>query len=579
MRNKEVAEKFYELAKLAEIAGENPFKVRAYLEAARRIENLTVPIEDLAKENKLTEIKGIGKSIAEKIVQYLSTGKIEKLEMLKEKVPPSLLELEKVPGLGAKRAKILYETLGIKTVDELRKAAESGKIRNLPGFGEKTEKKILEGLKSMRDKTVDRVLLGIAYPLAQSIVQKLRENSPIDKIQVCGSIRRMKETIGDIDILVTSEKPDKVMDAFVKLPQVKEVIVKGDTKTSIFTHENLQVDLRVVEPSSFGAAIQYFTGSRQHNIHLRELAIKKGLKINEYGVFDLSTNKKIAGEREEDVYEALGLQWIPPEMREDRGEIELAEKHEIPTLIELKDIKGDLHMHTTYSDGTASIENMAKEAMKLGYEYIVISDHAKALGIANGLSIERYLEEKKEIESLNKKYAPFKIFLGTELNILTDGELDFSDEQLGIFDICLAGIHTAFNQSKEQMTKRILSAIRNPHVRIIVHPTGRILNGRGGFDLDLDKLFSEAKKRGIVFEINSSPERLDLSDLNAKKAKEEYGLRLSIDTDAHSTDSLRNMFYGVGVARRAWLTKEDVINTKSLKEFETFLQERKNEKK
>ena len=578
MRNKEVAGKFYELAKLAEIAGENPFKIRAYLEAARRIENLTVPIEDLAKENKLTEIKGIGKSIAEKIEQYLNTGKIEKLEMLKEKVPSSLLELERVPGLGAKRAKVLYDILGIKTIEELRKAAKSGKIRNLPGFREKTEKKILEGLKSMRDKTVDRVLLGIAYPLAQSIVQELKENSPIDKIQVCGSIRRMRETIGDIDILVTSKKPDKVMDTFVKLQQVKEIIVKGDTKTSILTHENLQVDLRVVEPSSFGAAVQYFTGSRQHNIHLRELAIKKGLKINEYGVFDLSTNEKIAGEREEDVYARLGLQWIPPEMREDWGEIELAEKHKIPELIKLKDIKGDLHMHTTCSDGTASIEDMAKEAIKLGYEYIVISDHAKALGIANGLSIEQYLKEKKEIEALNKKYPPFKIFLGTELNILTNGKLDFSDDQLDIFDICLAGIHTAFNQTKDQMTNRILSAIKNPYVRIIVHPTGRILNGRDSFDLDIDKLFSEAQKQDTIFEINASPERLDLNDLNAKKAKEEYGLRLSIDTDAHSTDSLHNMFYGIGVARRAWLTKDDVINTKSLKEFERFLEEKSSRK-
>jgi DNA polymerase (family 10) len=575
MRNKEVAKKFYELAKLSEIAGENPFKIRAYLEAARRIENLTVPIEDLAKENKLTEIKGIGKSIAEKIDQYLKTGKIEKLEMLKEKIPESLLELEKVPGLGAKRAKILYDTLGIKSVEELRKAAEEGRISKLPGFGEKTEKKILEGLTSMRDKTVDRVLLGIALPLAQGIVKKLRENSPVSKIQICGSIRRMRETIGDIDILVTSNKPDKVMDAFVKLPEVKEIIVKGDTKTSILTHENLQVDLRVVEPSSFGAAIQYFTGSRQHNIHLRELAIKKGLKINEYGVFDLSTNKKIAGETEEEVYGALGLQWIPPEMREDRGEIELAEKHGIPKLIELTDIKGDLHMHSTYSDGANSIEEMAREVMRLGYEYMVISDHAKSLGIANGLSIERYMAEKKEIEKLNKKYAPFKIFLGTELNILSDGKLDFSDEELQIFDICLAGIHTAFNQDKEKMTRRIISAVKNPFVRIIVHPTGRILNGRTQFELDLDAVFSAAKENKTVFEINASPERLDLSDLNAKKAKEQYGLKLSIDTDAHSVDSLHNMIYGVGVARRAWLTKEDVINTKSLEEFEAFLKEKK----
>ncbi len=575
MRNKEVAEKFYELAKMAELAGENPFKVRAYVEAARRIENLTVPIEELAAQDKLTQIKGIGASIAEKIKQYLNTGKIEKLEELKKKIPETLFEIEKIPGMGAKRAKILYEKLGIKTVEDLKHAAEKGLIRTLPGFGEKTEKKILEGLNSMKDKTVDRILLGIALPLAEGIVEKLKENSPVDKILICGSIRRMKETIGDIDILVTSKNPGKVMDAFVNLPEVKEILIKGETKTSILTFENLQVDLRVVEPGSFGAAIQYFTGSRQHNIHLRELAIKKGLKINEYGVFDLNTNKKIAGETEESVYEALGLQWIPPEMREDRGEIELAERHEIPKLVELSDIKGDLHMHTVYSDGTNTIEEMANEAIKMGYQYIVISDHAKALGIANGLSIERYKEQKKKIEELNKKLKPFKIFLGAELNILSDGSLDFPDEELKIFDICLAGIHTAMNQSGDKITERIKKAISNEYVRIIVHPTGRILNGRQDHDIDTDTLFEEAKKYGKVFEINSSPERLDLNDLNAKKAKEEYGLKLSVDTDAHSVDSLHNIRYGVGVARRAWLTKEDIINTMTLEEFEKFLKEKK----
>ncbi len=572
MRNKEVAEKFYELAKMAELAGDNPFKIRAYLEAARRIENLTVPIEDLAKEGKLTGIKGIGTSIAEKINQYLKEGKIEKLEELKKKIPETLLEIEKIPGMGAKRAKILYEKLGIKTVEDLKKAAEKGLIRTLPGFGEKTEKKILEGLNSMKDKTIDRVLLGIALPLAEGITEKLKNNSPVNRILICGSIRRMKETIGDIDILVTSDKPEKVMDAFVKLPEVKEILVRGDTKTSILTFEDLQVDLRVVEPESFGAAIQYFTGSRQHNIHLRELAIKKGLKINEYGVFDLNTNRKIAGETEESVYEALGLDWIPPEMREDRGEIELAESHNLPALVELSDIKGDLHMHTTYSDGMNSIEEMAEEAMKLGYQYIVISDHAKALGIANGLSIERYREQKKKIEQLNKKLKPFKIFLGTELNILSDGSLDFPDNELELFDICLAGIHTAMNQSEEKITERIKKAISNRFVRIIVHPTGRILNGRQNYEVNVDELFKEARKYGKVFEINASPERLDLSDLNAKKAKEEYNLKLSIDTDAHSVDSLSNMRYGVGVARRAWLTKDDIINTMNLEEFEKFLE-------
>ncbi len=575
MRNKEVAEKFYELAKMAELAGDNPFKIRAYLEAARRIENLTVPIEELAKEGKLTEIKGIGASIAEKINQYLREGKIEKLEELKKKIPETLLEIEKIPGMGAKRAKLLYEKLGIKTVEDLKRAAEQGLIRKLPGFGEKTEKKILEGLNSMKDKTVDRVLLGIALPLAEGITKKLRRGSPVKKLLICGSIRRMRETIGDIDILVTSDKPDKVMDTFVRLPEVKEILVKGDTKTSILTYENLQVDLRVVEPASFGAAIQYFTGSRQHNIHLRELAIKKSLKINEYGVFDLNSNKKIAGETEESVYEALGLDWIPPEMREDRGEIELAEEHKLPELVKLSDIKGDLHMHTVYSDGMNTIEEMANEAMKMGYQYIVISDHAKALGIANGLSIERYEEQKKKVQELNKKLKPFKIFLGAELNILSDGSLDFPDSKLGIFDICLAGIHTAMNQSEEKITERIKKAIANEFVKIIVHPTGRILNGRQNYSVDVDALFGEAQRYGKVFEINSSPERLDLSDLNAKKAREQFGLKLSVDTDAHSVDSLHNMRYGVGVARRAWLTKDDVINTMSLEDFEKFLGRRK----
>ncbi len=571
MRNKEVAEKFYELAKMAELANDNPFKIKAYTEAARRIENLPYPIEEIAREGKLLEIKGIGKSIAEKIEQYLKTGKIEKLEELKKKIPPSLLEIEKIPGMGAKKAKALYEKLGIKTVEELKEAAEKGMIRNLPGFGEKTEKKILEGLKFMRDKTVSRVLLGIALPLAEGIVEKLKAHSPVDKIQICGSIRRMRETIGDIDILVTSKHPEKVMDYFVKLPEVKEIIVKGETKTSIFTHENLQVDLRVVAPESFGAAIQYFTGSKQHNIRLREIGIKMGLKINEYGVFRLDTNKKIAGETEESVYNALGMDWIPPEMREDRGEIELALKHELPELIELSDIKGDLHMHTVYSDGQNTIEEMANEAIKLGYEYIVISDHAKALGIANGLSIERYKQEREEIEKLNKKLKPFKIFLGTELNILSNGEVDFSEEELKFFDICLAGIHTAMNQEKEKITERIKKAIRNKYIRIIVHPSGGILNGRPNYEVDIDAILEEGKKYGKIFEINSSPERLDLNDLNAKKAKEQYGLKLAINTDAHSVLSLRNMRYGIGVARRAWLTKDDILNTLPKEAFEKFV--------
>ncbi|PMP83786.1 MAG: DNA polymerase III, partial [Caldisericum exile] len=433
MRNKEVAEKFYELAEVAELAGENPFKVKAYLEAARVIENLTIPIEELAKENKLDEIKGVGKSIAEKIKEYLEAGKITKLEELKKLVPVGLLELEKVPGLGAKRVKVLYEKLGVKNLEDLERAAKEHKIRNLEGFGEKTEQKILEGIKSLRDKRTDRFLIGIALPIAESIINLLKENTPVDKHMICGSLRRMKDTIGDIDILVTSKNPSVVMDYFVKIPFVKEILAKGDTKSSIITQEGIQVDLRVVENESFGAAVQYFTGSKNHNVRLREIAIKKNLKLNEYGVFRLDDNLKIAGVEETDVYEALGLDWIPPEMREDTGEVELAMQHKLPAIVDYKDIKGDLHMHTKYSDGANTIEEMARKAISLGYEYIVITEHAKALGVAGGLSIDDFKKEKEEIEKLNKKLHPFKIFLGVELNILSDGSIDFDEKDLDIF--------------------------------------------------------------------------------------------------------------------------------------------------
>lgn len=573
MRNKEVAEKFYELAEVAELAGDNPFKIKAYLEAARVIENLTLPIEDLAQQNKLTEVKGIGKSIAEKIIEYLNTGKITKLEELKKVVPEGLLELEKVPGLGAKRVKVLYEKLGISNLSELEEAAKTHKIRELDGFGEKTEQNILEGIKSLRDKRENRFMIGVALPIAESIVSTLKSNVPIEKYMICGSLRRMKDTIGDIDILVISKEPNKVMDFFVGLPNVKEVLAKGDTKSSIITKEDIQVDLRVVEMGSFGAAVQYFTGSKSHNVHLRELAIKKNLKLNEYGIFDLSSDKKIGGEKEEEIYSILNMDFIPPEMREDTGEIELALEHRLPDLVGYDDIKGDIHMHTKYSDGAHTIEQMARKGMSLGYEYIVVTEHAKSLAVAGGLNIDEFLEEKKEIEELNKKLAPFKIFLGVELNILSDGTVDFSEKDLDIFDICLAGIHTGLGQSEEMITNRIKSVLRIPKVKIITHPTGRIINGRAEYNVNIDEIFSEAKKYGKMFEINAAFERLDLNDVNARKAVYEYGLKIAIGTDAHSVESMDNMRFGIGVARRAWLRKTDIINTMSLKEFEEFIRE------
>ncbi|MEA3313123.1 MAG: DNA polymerase/3'-5' exonuclease PolX, partial [Caldisericota bacterium] len=559
MKNKEIAQKFYELAELSELAEENPFKARAYLEVAQQIENLPAPVEALAREGKLTSVKGVGKASANKILQYLNTGHIDKLEELKKKIPESLLDLKKIPELGIRRTKILFDTLDIKSVESLEKAAMQGKIRNLPGFGEKIEKRILKGLKDIKNRQWERLSIGIALPLAESIVDELKKYSPVEKIKICGSIRRMKRTIGDIDILVVSNNPVAVMDKFVSFDMVKNVIVRGEKKSSILLTNNIQVDLRIVQRESFGAAIQYFTGSKEHNIKIRELANKRNLKINEYGVFDLSTNKCIARETEESIYKSIGLSWIPPEMREDRGEIELAIEGKLPKLIELTDIRGDIHLHSLYSDGVNSIEEMAQQAIQLGYSYIVITDHARALGVANGLSIERYKEEKKEIEQLNRKFAPFKIFLGTELNILSDGRIDFSDEELNLFDICLVGIHSGMNQEKEKMTNRIIKAMSYSGVRVIAHPMGGIIGWRNNYDVDLDSVFKEAQKRDVLVEINASPQRLDLDDINARRAREIYNLKFEIGTDAHSIDGMKDMRYGVGVARRAWLTKDDVI--------------------
>lgn len=574
MRNNEVAQKFYELAGLSELAEENPFKVRAYLEVAQQIEKLPIPVEDLAREGKLTSIKGVGKASADKILQYLNTRRIDKLEELKKKIPESLLELKKVPELGARRAKILFDTLDIKSVESLEKAAMQGKIRNLPGFGEKIEKRILKGLKDIKNRQSERISIGIALPLAESIVDELKKYSPVEKIKICGSIRRMERSISDIDILAVSNNPVSVIDKFVSLDIVKNVIVRGEKKSSILSTDNIQVDLRVVQRESFGAAIQYFTGSKEHNIKIRELANKRNLKINEYGVFDLETNKCIASETEESIYESIGLTWIPPEMREDRGEIKLAIEGKLPKLIELSDIRGDIHLHSLYSDGVNSIEEMAQQAVQLGYNYIVITDHARALGVANGLSIERYREEKKEIERLNRKFAPFKIFLGAELNILSDGCIDFSNEELNLFDICLAGIHSGMNQEKEKITERIINAMSYSGVKVITHPMGGIIGWRNNYDVDLDSVFREARKRNIVVEINASPQRLDLNDINARRAKDTYNLNFEIGTDAHSVDGMKDMRYGIGVARRAWLTKGDVINTFSSAKFEEFIGKR-----
>ncbi len=576
MRNLEVAKILYEISSLLELKGENRYKVAAYMEAARRIENLSEDIEKLFKEKRLHEIKGVGESISQKIAEYLTTGKITYLEELKKEIPPELLELERIPGVGPKLAYRLYKELGIKDIDSLEKAAREGRIRLLPRLGEKIEQNILEGIKQIKEKS-ERIPLGIALPIIEEILSFLSDNKYIKNITPAGSVRRRKETIGDIDILITTQDIEKVNESLKKLPILKDTIASGPTKTSIIVEPGIQVDFRVVEEKCFGAALQYFTGSKAHNIKLRELALKKGLKINEYGVFRIEDNKRLGGEKEEDIYEILGLQFIPPELREDQGEVELASINKLPNLVEEKDILGDLHSHTNWSDGANSLEEMVNFAYKLGYKYLVISDHSQALGVAGGLTPERIEKQREKIFELNKKYKDFKIIHSIEANILSDGSIDLPNSILEKFDLVIAGLHSGFKQSKEKITERLISAIKNPWVDIISHPTGRLINKRPAYEVDLEAILQVSKETGTILEINAQPDRLDLCDLDTKRAKEKYGLLFSIGTDAHDIRSFSLIRYGVYVARRAWLKKEDILNTYPWEEIKKRLKRnRKN---
>lgn len=558
MKNQEIAGIFNEIADLLDIKGENPFRIRAYQRAAQNIEGHSKNIADLSRE-ELLEIPGIGKDLADKIQEYLKTGKIASYEDLKKEVPEGLADLLSVPSLGPKTAKLLHERLKIKNIDELEKLAKEHKLAGLPGIKEKTEENIIRGIEMLR-RGKERQPLGRVLPLASDIVEYLRKNAPVKKISVAGSLRRMKDTVRDIDILITSSNPYDVMKTFVHLPDVKEVLMQGPTKSSIITREGIQVDLRVVEEESFGAALAYFTGSKEHNIHLREMAVKKGLKINEYGIFREKDNKKLGGKNEEDIYNILGLQYVPPEMREDREEIEAALNNALPKLIELKDIKGDLHVHSEWSDGSHTFEELISAAKERGYEYIAITDHSKGLGIARGLNEERLMEEKKTIDALNKKLRGFKLLMGIEVDIRSDGRMDFSDEVLAKMDIVVASIHSGFRQSKEQLTKRLVSAMKNPYVSVIAHPTGRLIGERDPYEVDMDYILKIAKETGTALEINAYPLRLDLNDIHAKKAKE-LGIKFAISTDTHLASQFDYMHYGISIARRGWIEKKDVLNT------------------
>ena len=568
MRNQEIASIFYEIADLLEIKGELPFKVRAYRRAAQRIETLDGDIEDIYSEGKLREIPGIGEALAKKIGEIIETGRLEYLERLKREVPEGVVRLMSIPGLGPRKTAVLYKKLGIKNIEELKKAAEQGKLRDLDGFGVITEKNILRGIE-MLERSRGRVLLSMAFEDGSHLVDYLKGNRDVLNISIAGSLRRMKETIGDIDILVSSLKPEGIMDFFVKYQDVYQILVKGSTKTSVILRDGLQVDLRVVKPESFGAALQYFTGSKEHNIQIRNLAIKKGFKVNEYGVFEKDTEKYVAGKHEEEVYKAIGLQYIEPELRENRGEIELAQKNKLPRLIGYNEIKGDFHIHSNWSDGSASVEEIVRFGEKLGYEFVGIADHSASLKVAYGLSEEKVMKKIKEIRRVQKRFD-IRILVGTECDIKPDGTMDYRDSVLKEFDFVYAAIHTRFKMSQREMTERIVKALENEYVNFLAHPTGRLIGRRDAYEVDVEKIIDAAKENNVFLEINAFPDRLDLNDVHAKMAKEK-GVGMVIGTDAHSLDHLRFMRYGIAVARRGWLEKKDVLNTCSLKEIERTL--------
>ncbi len=567
VHNSDIADIFSEVADLLDIEGANEFRVRSYREAAQSIENLSSNIADLVDEDKdLTELHGIGESIADKIREIVETGKLEQLEEIKKRVPEDLIQLLNLSGLGPERVKDLYQKLSIKSLDDLKKAAKNEKIRELEGFGEKTENKIKKELERLGGEEEKRTKLIRAEEYAEPLVSYLDELEEIKKIIIAGSYRRRKETVGDIDILVTCSDSEPVMDRFVKYDDVEEVISKGDTKSSIRLKIGLQVDLRVVKEKSYGSALLYFTGSKSHNIKLRERAIDRDLKINEYGVFPEGKEKPVAGKTEEEVYDIVDLEWIPPEIRENRGEIEASENGKLPKLISLDDLKGDLHCHTTYTDGVDSIEEMARAAKDLGHKYLAITDHSKRVTVAEGLDAKELAKQIEEIDKINEKLNDFTILKGVEVDILEDGSLDLPDDILKELDIRVCSIHYKLDLSSEKQTRRILKAMENQYFNIWAHPTDREIHKRDPIDINMDKIMSEAAGRNICMEINSSPRRLDLNDIHSKMAKER-GIKIAISTDSHTKDNLKNLKYGVNQARRGWLEADDVINTKSAGEI------------
>lgn len=556
MKNRELAGIFDKIGDALELKAENPFKISAYRKAARVLRDLSEDIEVIHEEGRLRDIPGVGEGIAKKIDEWLTTGKMKKYEEATSDVPGKLLDLLGILGLGPKTLSLAHERLGVKDIKDLKRVIDDGSLEKLPGMGAKKVENILRGIQ-LFEKSRERIALGVAFPVVEEVIETLRKEKEVLEICPAGSLRRMKETVGDLDILATGRHGREIIEKFTKLPTVKDILAAGETKGSVIVEGGTQMDLRVVPQKSYGAALQYFTGSKPHNIKLRGMAVGKGLKLSEYGVF--KGKKPVAGKTEEEVYKTLNLPWIPPELREDRGEVEAALKKALPKLVNYGEVKGDLHVHSRYSDGTATIEEIATRAQEFGYEWICISDHSKSVKFARGLSEERLMKQIEEIEKVNKKLKGIRVLKGIEMDILQDGSLDYPDEILKRLDVVIAAVHIGF---KKEVTKRMMAAMENPNVDIIAHPTGRLISSREGYEVDLEKVMKKAAETNTALEINAYFDRLDLNDVNCKRAKE-LGVKLTIGTDAHNLGMLWYAKLGVGVARRGWLEASDVLNTYS----------------
>ena len=570
MENIDIARKLEDVADLLEIQGGNPFRIRAYRNAAQMVEGHSAPFRKLVAEDAdLTELPAIGKDMARHIEELVRAGQLGLLEQLAKEVPLTLIELTRLPGLGAKRAKKLWEELGITTLDDLEEAAKTGDIEGLPGFGKKTQQKILVSVERYRRRQ-GRMKLGDADQHVEPLIEYLREDPKIERVDVAGSYRRRRETVGDIDILVVATKPESVMERFTSYPEVRRVESSGDTRSSVMLQSGLQVDLRIVPPRSYGAALVYFTGSKEHNVKLRMRAIRRGMRVSEYGVFRVGAEENegadpwsgefVAGRDEVEVYQAVDLHWIPPELRENRGELEAAERGALPDLITVDDIRGDLQMHSTWSDGKETIEVMLEACARRGYEYFAITDHSKALAMIGGLDAVKLRDQWLEIDEIASRHGEIRILRSMEVDILADGELDLEDEMLAELDVVLVSVHSRFDLPAAQQTERILKAVEHPAVNILAHPTGRQINRRDPMQFDLDTVLQCAVEHGVAVEVNAHPDRLDLNDTHLMQARE-LGCHVVISTDAHRVADLDLMRYGVEQARRAWLEKEHVLNT------------------